>query len=178
MVAVLGSYLFPVGMHLTTASNAAAPTGLEEILTNMLTTIFSNPIKSLSDGEYLGILFWSIVFGIALKIVASDNTKNMMSDFADAITLIVRGIIQFAPIGIMGLVYTSVSENGIGIFTEYGQLILLLVGCIAFVALITDPLIAGFALRRNPYPSFSHALKKVVLQHSFPEVQLQTFQLT
>lgn len=152
IVAVLGSHLFPVGMHLTAASNVSAPSGLEEILTNILTTIFSNPIKSLTEGEYLGILFWSFVFGIALKIVASDNTKNMMEDFANALTIIVRGIIQFAPIGVMGLVFTSVSESGIGIFTQYGQLILLLVVCIGIVALITDPLIVALTLKRNPYP--------------------------
>ena len=152
MVAIAGSFLFPVTMHLTTASTVTTPNGLEEIVTNMLLNIFSNPIELLAKGEYLGILFWSIVFGIALKSVASDNTKNVLKDCADAITKIVRGIIQFAPIGIMGLVFTSVSQSGIGIFTQYGQLILLLVGCIAFVAFITDPLIVAFALKRNPYP--------------------------
>ena len=152
MVAIAGSFLFPVTMHLTTASTVTTPNGLEEIVTNMLLNIFSNPIELLAKGEYLGILFLSIVFGIALKSVASDNTKNVLKDCADAITKIVRGIIQFAPIGIMGLVFTSVSQSGIGIFTQYGQLILLLVGCIAFVAFITDPLIVAFALKRNPYP--------------------------
>jgi serine/threonine transporter len=118
----------------------------------MILMVFSNPIELLSQGQYLGILFWSIVFGIALKVVASDNTKDVLTDCADAVTLIVRGIIQFAPIGIMGLVFKSVSESGLGIFTEYGQLILLLVGCIAFVAFVTDPIISAVALRRNPYP--------------------------
>ena len=152
LVAVSGSYLFPVSMHLTNASTATAPSDLYQIVENMLLTIFSNPLHSLAEGEYLGILFWSIVFGISLKIVASDTTKDVLTDCADAITKIVRAIIQCAPIGIMGLVFTSVSESGLGIFTEYGQLILLLVGCIAFVAFITDPLISGIALRRNPYP--------------------------
>ena len=85
-------------------------------------------------------------------MVASVTTKDVVTDFADAITTVVRYIIQFAPIGIMGLVFTSVSESGLGIFTEYGQLILLLVACIGFVAFVTDPLISGIALRRNPYP--------------------------
>ncbi|MBR4397335.1 MAG: serine/threonine transporter SstT [Methanobrevibacter sp.] len=152
LVAITGSFLFPVSMHLSAASTAAAPGGLDEIIRNMLLTIFSNPIKSLSEGEYLGILFWSIVFGLALKIVASDTTKDVLTDCADAVTKVVRAIIQCAPFGIMGLVFTSVSESGIGIFTQYGQLILLLVGCIAFVALVTDPIIAAFALKRNPYP--------------------------
>lgn len=152
MVAIIGSYLFPVSIHLTTASTATAPGGLDEVISNMVLMIFSNPIELLSQGHYLGILFWSIVFGIALKMVASDSTKDVITDLADSVTFIVRGIIQCAPIGIMGLVFTSVSESGIGIFTEYGQLILLLVGCIAFVAFVTDPIISAVALRRNPYP--------------------------
>lgn len=152
MVAIIASTLFPVTIHLTDASTATAPGGLGEVMSNMIITVFSNPIELLSQGQYLGILFWSIVFGIALKMVASNTTKDVITDCADAVTMIVRGIIQFAPIGIMGLVFTSVSESGLAIFTEYGQLILLLVGCIAFVAFVTDPIISAVALRRNPYP--------------------------
>jgi serine/threonine transporter len=152
LVAIITSYMFPVSIHLATASTAAAPEALQNVITDMILGIFSNPIKSLAEGNYLSILFWSIVLGIALKNMASDSTKDIVKDFADAITRVVRGIIQFAPIGIMGLVFTSVSQSGLGIFTEYGQLILLLVGCIAFVAFVTDPIISGFALRRNPYP--------------------------
>ena len=152
MVAIIGSALFPVSIHLTQASAATAPGGIGEVMYNMIMTIFSNPIDLLSKGQYLGILFWSIVFGIALKMVASDTTKDVITDCANAVTVIVRGIIQFAPIGIMGLVFSSVSESGLGIFTQYGQLILLLVGCIAFVAFVTDPLIVAVALKRNPYP--------------------------
>ena len=118
----------------------------------MIKTIFTNPIVLLSQGQYLGILFWSIVFGIALKVVASDTTKDVITDIANAVTKVVGGIIQCAPIGIMGLVFKSVSESGLAIFTQYGQLILLLVGCIAFVAFVTDPLISAVAIRRNPYP--------------------------
>ena len=152
MVAIIASTIFPVTIHLTDASTATAPGGLGEVMTSMILSVFSNPIELLSQGQYLGILFWSIVFGIALKMVASDTTKDVLTDLADAVTLVVRGIIQFAPIGIMGLVFSSVSESGLGIFTQYGQLILLLVGCIAFVAFVTDPIISAVALRRNPYP--------------------------
>ena len=152
MVAIVASTIFPVTIALADPSTAAAPGGMVEIMHDMIMTIVSNPIELLSQGQYLGILFWSIVFGIALKMVASDTTKDVITDCADAVTAIVRGIIQCAPIGIMGLVFESVSESGIGIFTQYGQLILLLVGCIAFVAFVTDPLISAVALRRNPYP--------------------------
>ena len=152
MVAIIGSTLFPVTIHLSQASTATAPGGLSEVMYNMVMTVVSNPIDLLTQGQYLGILFWSIIFGIALKMVAGDTTKDVLTDCADAITAVVRGIIQCAPIGIMGLVFTSVSESGIGIFTQYGQLIILLVGCIAFVAFVTDPIISAVALRRNPYP--------------------------
>lgn len=152
MVAIIFSTLFPVSIHLSAASTATAPGGLGEVMSDMILMVFSNPIELLSQGQYLGILFWSIVFGIALKMVASDTTKDVLTDCANAVTAIVRGIIQFAPIGIMGLVFTSVSESGLGIFTQYGQLIILLVGCIAFVAFVTDPIISAVALRRNPYP--------------------------
>ena len=152
MVAIIASKLFPVTIHLSMASDATAPGGIGDVMYNMLTVIFSNPLSLLAEGQYLGILFWAIVLGIALKMVATDTTKDVIHDLANSVTLIVRGIIQCAPIGIMGLVFTSVSENGLGIFTQYGELILLLVGCIAFVALVTDPIIAAVALRRNPYP--------------------------
>lgn len=160
MVAVTGSFLFPVTMHLKQADEVIAPSGLGEVISNMLLNIFTNPLLSLSQGDYLGILFWAIVFGICLKKVASSNTKNLLSDCADAISMIVRGIIQFAPIGIMSLVFSAVSESGLSIFIQYGQLILLLVACIATVALITDPLIVAIALRRNPYPLVFTCLKE------------------
>ena len=160
MVAVTGSFLFPVTMHLTQAGEVTAPGGLGEVISNMLLNIFANPLLSLSQGDYLGILFWAIVFGICLKKVASSNTKNVLTECAAAISMVVRGIIQFAPIGIMSLVFSAVSESGLSIFVQYGQLILLLVGCIATVALITDPLIAAVALRRNPYPLVFTCLKE------------------
>lgn len=152
MVAIIASTLFPVAIHLTAASTAAAPENLGKVMSDIILGVFSNPVELISTGQYLGILFWSVVFGIALKMVASDTTKDVLNDLADAVTKIVQGIIQCAPIGIMGLVFASVSESGLSIFTQYGYLILLLVGCMAFVAFITDPILAAIALRRNPYP--------------------------
>ena len=95
----------------------------------------------------MGILFWAIVFGMALNSIATDTTKDILADVANSITLIVRGFIQLAPIGIMGLVFKAVSENGLGIFTQYGQLIMLLVGCMLFVALIENSFIVGLLLK-------------------------------
>ena len=160
LVAISFSFIFPVSFHLSGVSTAASPNVVENVISNMFLNIFSNPLKSLSEGNYLSILFWSITFGIALKIVANDTTKDIITNCADAVILIVSWIIQCAPIGIMGLVFTSVSESGFGIFTQYGQLILLLVACMFFIAFIVNPLISGFVLRRNTYSLVLTCLKE------------------
>ena len=151
VVATVACLLFPVTIHLSSVSTAAVPGGLGDILSGMVLQVFSNPIKSLSEGEYLGILFWSIIIGFALKMVASDTTKDVVSDIADVFSKIVHYIIQFAPIGVMGLVFTSVSESGLSIFTQYGEVIFLIVACIAIMGFIINPLISAMLLKRNPY---------------------------
>jgi serine/threonine transporter len=123
-----------------------------KILKNILLKIFENPLISLSQGEYLGILFWAIVIGYCLKKKSNESTINMLSDFADVMSFIVRGIIQFAPIGIMGLVYNSVSESGLKIFYDYGKLILIDVVCVFIIIFIINPFLVAIVLRRNPYP--------------------------
>ena len=167
LVAVVGSFLFPVGMTLTEASSLTPPGGLGEMVSNLLLKIFENPLLSLSQGDYLGILFWAFVIGICLRKVGSDSTKAVFTDLSDALTMVVVGIIQFAPIGIMSLVFTAVSQSGLNIFIQYGHLILLLVGCMLFTALIVYPLIVAIILRRNPYPLLFICLKESAITAFF-----------
>lgn len=152
VVAIIGSTLFPVTLIMSKTGTPTLSGSLVELISNMIMTSISNPIQLLSEGEYLGILFWAIVFGLALKIVASPTTKDFIEDCSEATSLIVHWLIQLAPIGIMGLVFTAVSESGIGIFTQYGQLILLLVGCMVFVGFIIDPIMSVILTKRNPFP--------------------------
>lgn len=153
-VAVVGSNLFPitVDLNLAEAAEGAAPSGIGEVLHTLVMNMVSNPITALSEANYVGILTWAVILGIAIKILASDSTKATLQDISNAVTKTVQWVINFAPFGIMGLVFSSVSQNGLGIFTQYGKLLALLVGCMLAVALIVDPLIAGICLRRNPYP--------------------------
>ena len=151
-VAVIGSFAFPVTIQLIDAAENTAPTGIWEVLSSLLTNMVANPVSAILNANYVGILTWAIIFGIALRQLASEATKNTVKDFSDAVSRAVRWIINCAPFGIMGLVFTSVSTNGLEIFTEYGKLLLLLVGCMLAVALIVDPLIVAICLRRNPYP--------------------------
>ena len=125
-----------------------------------INNIVSNPVAALMNANYIGILAWAILLGLALKKLASEQTKRTLRDFSDAVSQGVRWIINLAPFGIMGLVFTSVSENGLSIFTDYGKLLLLLVGCMLAVALIVDPLIAAVCLHRNPYPLVLRCFKE------------------
>ena len=140
--AVIGSFLFPVTMHLTDAADNTAPGGIGEVLGNLLNNMVQNPVTAIANGNY----------GLAMKQLASENTKKLTVDLSDAVSQAVRWIINLAPFGIMGLVFYSVSTNGLEIFTEYGKLLLLVVGCMLVVALVVDPLIVFVCLRRNPYP--------------------------
>lgn len=157
--AVIGSFLFPITLDLQDAAMANTPGALSDVFTNLLNNMVTNPVTSIVEANYIGILFWSIVTGIGLKYKASPSTIHVVSDIAEVITICVKWIIQLAPFGIMGLVFSAVSENGLEIFTTYGYLMLLLVGCMLVNALLFNPLIAFFLIRRNPYPLLFECLK-------------------
>lgn len=161
LVAVLASRLFPVTLTLTgvDAGGEMAPAALSEVIGNLLLGLISNPISAVSNAAYLSVLFWSIVMGLALKNTRSQQAIQVIRQLADAVSLVVQWVIQFAPIGIMGLVYASVSESGLEIFATYGRLILLLVGCMLMVMLLINPLISFCLLRTNPYPLLWQCLR-------------------
>ncbi|MCR5813318.1 MAG: serine/threonine transporter SstT [Desulfovibrio sp.] len=159
--AVIGSFLFPLTLKLDLAgANSAAPGGLGEILGNLFSNMVANPIAALSQGNYVGILFWAIVFGVCLKKFAKEETLTLMNDLSDMVSDAVKFVIQLAPFGIMGLMFQVVSENGPVIFIDYGKLLLLLVGCMLFVALVVVPLFVAVLVRKNPYPLVFLCLKE------------------
>ncbi|MBP5721088.1 MAG: serine/threonine transporter SstT [Bacteroidales bacterium] len=159
-IAVAGSFLFPVTLTLHDAASGSAPGGLADVFRNLLTKMVMNPLEAVATANYIGILFWAIIMGLGLKMVASDGTIKVISEISDVITLMVKWIIQFAPFGILGLVFTAVSESGLEIFTTYGRLLLLLVGCMLTSVLIFNPLISFLATRQNPYPLLFTCLKE------------------
>lgn len=160
LVAVCASFLFPTTLTLTIPIDAelASPSGIGEVLTTLIMNVASNPVDALMNANYIGILAWAVVLGIALR-AAKKATRSVFTSVSDAITQVVRWVIQFAPFGILGLVYTSVSTSGLEIFTEYGHLLLVLVGCMLFIALVTNPLIVFLNIRQNPYPLVFRCLK-------------------
>ena len=136
------------------------PKQISVIIHNLLVNTISNPIRSLADANYLGILFWAIISGIALKNFSSDETKALLCDFSICISKVVTWIINLAPFGILGLVYTAVSTNGVEIFTVYGRLILLLAGCMFFAYFVATPAIVFFMINKNPYPLIFQCMKE------------------
>lgn len=160
LVAVIASFMFPIDITLVQnpAVEQASPEGVGEVLTTLVMNIASNPVDSLAKGNFIGILAWAIMLGIALR-VASQNVKDVFAAVSDAVSKVVRWVINLAPFGILGLVYTSVSKNGMDIFVEYGQLILVLVACMFFIALIANPLLVFALTRKNPYPLVLRCLK-------------------
>lgn len=161
--AVAVSRLFPVKIILSNIEaygETPAPSGLKEIFEALLGNMVQNPIKAIAEGNYLGILFWAIVLGVALKAINVPDTVKNISNLSDAVSRIVSWVIQFAPFGVMGIMYTNISTNGLEIFVNYGQLILMLVGTMAFVALVINPAVVWFLLKKNPYPLIFRCLKE------------------
>ncbi len=160
LLAVAASYIFPITLKLTETASGEAPSGIGEVLKTLLSNVVQNPIAALANGNYIGILTWAIILGITLRAVASDSTKKMLEDVSEAVSRAVRFIISLAPFGIMGLVFTTVSTNGLSIFLDYGKLLAVLVGCMLTVALVINPLIVFFCLKKNPYPLVFRCLRE------------------
>ena len=160
-LSVVTSMLFPQMLLLPEAAEAEViPQGLGEVMHTLLSNIVSNPISAIMNGNYIGILMWGCLFGVAMKKLGADSTKVFLSNTADAVSTIVRWIINLAPFGIMGLVFTNVVSNGLAIFTQYGKLLLLLVGTMLFMALVINPIIIFIYLRCNPYPLVFRCLRE------------------
>ena len=152
VLAVVASFMFPVTLQLTgTPETMAAPGGLVEVVKNILLKIVDNPVNAIAQANYIGILAWAIAFGLVFRH-AGDTTKNLMSDLDAAITKIVKAIIRLAPIGIFGIVASTIAATGFGTLAGYAQLLTLLIGCMLVMALVVNPLIVFLRMRKNPYP--------------------------
>ena len=159
LVAVAASKLFPVTLILTeTTEEIAPPSGVGEVLKNLLLSVVSNPVGSIVDANYIGILAWACIFGIALK-AASPATKTILNDIADGITLAVQWVIACAPFGIMGLIFNTLATSGLSGLLSYGKLIGVLVGAMLVVMFVTNPIIVFLCTRQNPYPLVFKCLK-------------------
>lgn len=167
LCAVAGSFLFPVDLQFADTAGATAPSALADVFNNLLTNMVTNPLISVSSANYIGILCWAILLGLALKRHGRVNTINVVSDFAESVSRIVKWVIQTAPFGIMGLVFATVSEGGLEVFTVYGKLVLLLVACMLINAFVFNPLIAYLMVKKNPYPLLFRCLKESGLNAFF-----------
>lgn len=161
LTSVLAVKLFPVALTLTedaAASEITPPSGITEVMTNLLMNLVKNPIDSMINANYIGILFWAILFGMALKH-ANEGTKRALENMSDAVAQVVKWVINCAPFGIMGIIFTTVSDQGLGVLLSYGRLIGVLVGSMFFVALVINPILTFIFIRKNPFPLVLRTLK-------------------
>lgn len=161
LVAVVASFIFPITITLAGEGieNTTPPGGVVEVLKALLLNLVDNPVKALYNANYIGILSWATLLGLALRN-APEPTKIMINNFSDAVSQIVRWIINLAPLGIMGLVFDSIATSGIESLISYGQLIALLIGSMVFVALLVNPIIVFWNIRKNPYPLVFKCIKE------------------
>ena len=160
LTAVISHYIFPISLKLgaAAATKATAPQGVGEVFKDLLLKMVDNPVNALAQANYIGVLVWAVVFGFAIR-TASNHTKDLLHTLAEVTSQIVRWIINLAPFGILGLVFNTISENGVGVLADYGVLILVLVGTMAFVALVVNPIIAFVMMGKNPFPLVFRCLK-------------------
>lgn len=160
LVAVVASFMFPVTLTLVTdTAPQAAPGGVVEVLKNLLLSVVDNPIHALANANYIGILSWAILLGLALRN-APETTKTMLVNISEAVSQMVRWVINLAPFGIMGLVFETISVNGLDTLWGYASLLKVLVGCMLFMALVVNPIIVFVNIRRNPYPLVFRCLRE------------------
>ena len=159
-IGVIASFLFPTTLTLKmSAEDVSPPEGIAEVFETLLFNVVSNPVNALMNANYIGILAWAVLLGIALK-KAADSTKTMIDNLSEAISTIVKWVIEFAPIGIMGLVFDAIATSGLSTLVEYGKLLIVLLGCMFFVALVINPLITFIFTKQNPYPLVWLTLKE------------------
>lgn len=160
LVAVVASFIFPVSIALTEGTeDLTAPGNAIEVIKTLVLNVVDNPVNALINANYIGILAWAIVLGLALRN-AADSTKTLITNFSDAVAKLVGWVIKFAPLGIMGLVIESITTNGLESLLSYGKLLALLIGCMLFVALVVNPVIVYLNIRQNPYPLVFKCLRE------------------
>lgn len=152
LVAVGASFLFPTELTLVNATiEQVPPANLKEVLNNLLLSLVANPVAALANANYIGILAWAVIIGIALR-QAGETTRSTVNDIADAISKVVKWVIALAPFGILGLVANTVADTGFAALLGYARILLVLIGCMLFIALVTNPLLVYLKTGKNPYP--------------------------
>ena len=167
-VSVLMSYAFPI--EVTLPLEGDAPPEVNDtwtLIRGIIVGIFTNPVTAIMDANYLSILFWAAIFGLVMKQFGNETTKSLATDLGNIVTKVIRIIIEFAPVGVFGLIYGTISTSGLGVLLDYGALIVLLVACMCIVMFITNPIIGAVLMRRNPYRLLFKCLRESAVMAFF-----------
>ena len=166
--AVIASIIFPstLFLDLPAQGGLTPPGSLTEIFRNLLLSFIANPVTAIAEANFIGILAWSVALGIAFRH-ASDTTKGVLNDAANAVNAVIRLVISFAPFGIFGLVAVTFADAGLSTLMSYAQLLAVLLGTMLFVALVINPIMVAMVTRANPYPLVLQCLRESAITAFF-----------
>jgi serine/threonine transporter len=159
VVALVMSRAWPQTIALTAAAEGTPPVQVSAVLTDVLFKLIDNPVNAVLTGNFLGCLSWAVLLGLSFRRAPEDFRRSLQV-IADGVGDIVRYVIRFAPVGIFGLVCTTVASVGLGALAGYASLAGLLVAAMLTMALLVNPLLVFLVTRRNPYPVVLRCLEE------------------
>ncbi|MBO7741723.1 MAG: dicarboxylate/amino acid:cation symporter [Victivallales bacterium] len=129
-----------------------------------VTSIFQNPFAALANGEFLSVVCFAIIFGLAAKTVLdnqpddSPTAKHVvnMLDLLDAVQRIsfklIDWVMEYFPIGVLSLTIYNFSEYGVKLFVPYSRIAVCVIICVLSMMFVVYPLMLLLFCRQNPYP--------------------------
>ena len=151
--ALVMAFAFPSTFSmLAHQAEASAPENVSAVLVSCIKKAVDNPVSAIINGNYLAILLWGVLFGLLFK-QAETATKKVLDDFARIVSGVVRYVIKFAPLGVLGLVYTSCTQQGgFASLLNYLHVVMILVITMLIIAFLINPLLVFLTTHKNPYP--------------------------
>src|SRR5690606_39047830 len=161
LIAVTASFLFPTTLVLNVDPDVpmSPPGGIGEVLRSVALQVFDNPARAMANANYIGLLAWGVALGLALRR-AGEGIRAGLADLAEAVSTVVRWVIRLAPLGIFGIVASTLATAGLGVLLDYAHLLAVLLGSMLAVALVLNPLIVFAVTRRNPFPLVFRCLRE------------------
>ncbi|AKC60214.1 glutamate/aspartate:proton symporter GltP [Blochmannia endosymbiont of Camponotus (Colobopsis) obliquus] len=157
-------------------TTAELQSGAYNLINTFLSLIPSNIIESMSKGDILPVIFFSIIFGLSLAIIPENNKQPLLQVFnsmAETMFKVTHMVMRYAPVGVFALISVTVATFGFSSLVPLTKLVLLVYCAIVFFALVVLGIVAricGFRiwtliyiLKEELILSFSTASSESVL---------------
>jgi len=166
-LALLAGSLFKPGSNYSSELAMVAPSSLPEgqgIYSTIVGIFPSNIIQAMAENQMLAIVFFSIIFGLALN-KTNHLTGNLSDSFSKLNTVFLQLIVMimsFAPLGVFCLIGKFVIADGLDIFQDVVAYVVLLITLLLFHAAFTYSFFLKVIGGLNPI-TFFKKMKDVIL---------------